>query len=33
MSPTFAEIENQARALSSGERARLAEFLLESIHV
>jgi len=32
MSPTFAEVENQARALSSGERARLAELLLESIH-
>lgn len=32
MSPTFAEVENQARALCSGERARLAELLLESIH-
>jgi len=32
MSPTFAEVENQARALFSGERARLAELLLESIH-
>jgi putative addiction module component (TIGR02574 family) len=32
MPSTFAEVENQARALSSGERARLAELLLESIH-
>lgn len=32
MPPTFAEVENQARALSSGDRARLAELLLESIH-
>lgn len=32
MPSTFAEVENQARALSSGERARLAELPLESIH-
>jgi putative addiction module component (TIGR02574 family) len=32
MPSTFAEVENQARSLSSGERARLAELLLESIH-
>jgi putative addiction module component (TIGR02574 family) len=32
MSPIFAEIESQARNLSSDERARLAELLLESIH-
>lgn len=32
MSPTFAEVESQAKNLSPNERARLAELLLESIH-
>jgi putative addiction module component (TIGR02574 family) len=31
MSPTFVEIEEQARRLSADERARLAEALLESL--
>lgn len=32
MSATLKELERQARSLSAEERARLAEFLLESLH-
>lgn len=32
MSATFKELERQACSLSAEERARLAEFLLESLH-